>query len=380
MKTTVPLAVLLLLLVLATAACAEEAVTLRYQFTPDDTRTYDLHVTGGGQIVIAGTPMGEMTVPLDMIVNGAFDLIAREVDPEGNGHLGLKLGSLAMEIAAMGQTMHMVMDQGKGKFTVDGKVVTPPGAGPGAAPAGPPGLPPAGALDKLTFVMSPRGALVDMQGLEEFAATMGQANSLGMMPDLKGMLKGYSPAFPEGPVKPGDTWEQSFTMPMPGQAEPMPLTVHYTLEEIGNIGDHQMARIGMVGDWEMKDLPMQPPAEGKPALGKIDLMAMNAEGQIYFDVTAGTMHSARLALAMEMEMTATRSQPPPASEVEKPEQPGAGGPPPPPEEGQGDEPPAAGTPPDGDPPAAAGGQDEKQIKISLKNMKLYYSVVPHGEG
>ena len=386
MKTTPLLAALLLLIVLVSAACAEEGVTLRFQFTPGDTRSYDLNVTGGGQVVIAGTPMGDMTVPLDMVVNGAFDLITREVDLEGNGHLGLKLGAFAMEITAMGQTQHMVMDLEKGKFTVEGKDVTPPGAGPGAAPGAPPGLPPGEALDKLVFVMSPRGAPVDLQGMEEFAAAMRQGNPMGMMqpammPNVKAMLKDYAPPFPEGPVKPGDTWEQSFKVPMPGQAEPMALTVHYTLEDLGNIGDHQVARIGLAGDWEMKDLPMPPPAAGQPAPGKIDLMTMKTEGQIYFDVTAGAMHSARLALTLEMEMTAAAPQPPPPPEVEKPEQPGAGGPAPAPEEDQGNQPGAAGAPANGDqpPPAAPpAGDNQNQIKISLKNMKLYYNVFPHG--
>ncbi len=337
----------LTLLVLVAAAQAQEGVILRYQFLPDESRTYDLNVTGGGQIGISGMPMGELALPLDLIINGAFEMVTRDVDAEGNGHLRVNIGPMAMAVTVLGRTTHVVMDLGKGTLLLDGKEVKLPERAEAGMTAG-------AALSKLTFVMSPQGGLVDVEGMEEFLAAMREAGPMGamspaMMPNLKEMLKGYSPLFPEGPVAPGEGWEQAFRFPIPGQPEPALLSIKYVLEKMGDIGGHKIARIGFSGEWELKDLPLQAPAEGQPSPGKIDLMAMQTEGQIYFDVTAGFLHSVRMALAMDMEMTTTAPLGPPVAQG----QPGAAGPPPP--EGE----PEGGT-------------------VRLKGMKLYYNLYPRG--
>lgn len=371
----------LLLLVLVAAASAQETATLRYQFNPDEVLSYTMNVTGGGRVVVGGTPLGEFAVPLDMIVNGAFDLLIKDVDDEGNGHLGLRLGEMNMAVTALGRTMRVAMDLEKGTFTVDGQAVPfPPRRGPGGeAPAEPP-VAPGEAISKLSFVMSPRGALLNVEGLEEFAAALRQGNPMGAMnpmaiPNVAEMLKGYAPAFPEGELAAGDTWEQTLTFPAAGAAPLQPLTVRYSLEEFGHIGDHQVVRIGMKGDWEARDLPMQAPAgvAGPVAGGKLDLLAMAVEGELYFDTTAGAMHTARLAVTMNMEMSAAAPPaPPPAAEpVLPPPPPGAAGAPPP-EEREAEPVTEAEAPPAEAEVAPAA----PQMTISIKDLKLYYEVHP----
>lgn len=336
------------LLVWAVAAQAQEGVALRYQFLPGESRVYDLNVTGGGQIGLSGLPMGELALPVDMIINGAFEVVTREVDPNGDGHLGVNVGPIAMAVTVLGRSVHVAMDLQKGMLLVDGKEVKLPERAEAGMTAG-------AALSKLTFVMSPQGGLTDVEGMEDFLAAVRQAGPRGamspaMMPNFKEMLKGYSPLFPEKPVAPGEGWEQLFRFPVPGQTEPTPLSIKYNLEKLGAIGGHKIARIGLAYDWELKDLPLQAPAEGQPSPGKIDRMAMASEGQLYFDVTAGFLHSVRMAVAMDMEMTTTMPLGPPVGQGQV----GAGGPPR-----------AEGEPQGG--------------KVSIKGMKLYYNLYPRGE-
>lgn len=341
-------AVWFVLSTLAVAAQAQEGVVLRYQFVPDESRLYDLNVTGGGQIGVSGLPWGELALPLELILNGTFEVVTREVDPNGDGHLGVNIGPVALAVTVLGRTMHVAMDLGKGTLLLDGKEVKLPERAEAGMTAG-------AALSKLNFVVSPQGALTDVEGMEEFLATMRQAGPMramspAMLPNFKEMLQGYAPLFPEGPVAPGEGWEQSFRFPVPGQAEPTLLAVKYRLEKLGEIGGHKIARIGVVYDWELQDLPLRPAAEGQPSPGKIERMAMAAEGQIYFDVTAGFLHSVRMAVAMDMEVTTTMPLGPPAGQGQV----GAAGPPP-----------AEGEP--------GGG------KVSVKGMKLYYNLYPRGE-
>ncbi|HEY3397128.1 MAG TPA: hypothetical protein VGM19_05645 [Armatimonadota bacterium] len=359
MRTRLVSLSLLLLLTLAVAASAQDRVLLRYKFTAGETHSYDLNVAGGGKLVV-GTAGGDMNVPMQMTIAGGVELLTREVDPNGDGHLGVKIGELTITQTMAEHTTKMTMDLNTGVVTMDGKpVAAPPPGGPnagGPAPAAP-GATPGEALGKLTLVMSPQGAIVGVQGLEEFLAAMQKIGPGGamnpmmkMMPSLEDMAK--SPQFPADPVRVGDTWTQEWKLPLPGQSAPLPLTYKYTLEKLGSVEGRRIACLGLAGEWEMKDLSMGTPVAGQPAPPKVDRLTQKLEGQLYFDMAGGFVDSAHFELTMNMDMTVPVPAPPPP-------------------------PPAA----EGNPPNAGGAAPEAAptgVKVSLQDLKLNYDLYPHG--
>ncbi len=351
------IAALGLLLAVGVAAWAQESILLRYQFNPEETRAYDLNVTGGGRVVLSLPQLGDMNLPLAMTINGSFEMHTQGVDTEGNGEVSVSLGEMALEVAVMDRVMHLTLDLEKGKALVDGREVALPGAEAGEGSA----------LSKLIFVLSPRGQLLDVQGVEEFAAALRRLNPAGPLSpvnpanlvNLKQMLQGYSPELPEGPVKPGDTWVQTMQVPLPGRAEPAEMSTEFLLQKIGEIGGHRIARIGLLSAWTIKDLPLPAAAPDRPSPGRLDSLAIAAEGQIYHDADAGFLHSARLAVTMDMDLTGT----PPAGPLPLP---------------AGDQAGAAPNPPGAGGQAPAGTENPPAPKISLKDLRLFYNIYPKG--
>jgi hypothetical protein len=359
MKATAAAASLFLaLVVLGGAARADDAVLLRFKFTPGETRSYVLNVTGSGQMEMSGSPLGEFKIPLDMTLNGSFDLLTRAVEADGSGDLGVHMGVFGVDMTIMGQPTHMTMDLEKGKYTVDGKEMPAPGAGAGGA--APQGVD----LSKLTVVLSPQGKVKDLQGLEELLAALPKGGPMmlpggGALPNIKEMLKDYPPLLPAGPVAPGATWEQSVKLALPGLTEATPMIGKYTLEKLGQMNGHQVARIGYTTDYQLNNLTLPAPAPAAPGAApgtpgaapgptgaeKINSLTVRVKGQMYFDVTGGFVHSVHLEMVMGMEMIV----PPP-------------------------QPPAGAAPAAGDEPATPAAP----VKMAMKDVKLYYNLYPQG--
>jgi hypothetical protein len=313
----------------AGATPAPQAVLLRCKFTSDQVRSYDLSVTGQGQMAMAGAQ-----IPLNMTVGGSFDVLTRAVSADGSGHIGLHLAPLTMDMTVMGNVMHMTVDVEKGTFMLNGQPMQAPGAGAaGAAPRG--GLD----LSKLTLVLNPRGQVTDVQGLETLLASLpasgGRVPGAEMLPLIGGMLKNNAMALPEGPVAVGATWEQPLTFTMPGGLVVPLATTKSTLEKIAVINGEQFARIGSTANCRLTNLPL-PVAPGQPGGGTINGLTTQVQAETYFDVTAGYMHSAHVEVTLDMTLTTV---------------------------------PGAGTAP------AGGGQP---MQLSIQGLKLYYNIYPHG--
>jgi len=289
------------------AVQAEESVLLRYQFTPGQVWAYDLNVTGGGHIELTGMPlMGEVSLPLTLNMNMPLEVITREVDTEGNGRLGLHLERLAVEIVAMNKTTHAVVDFGQGEITARGETIPFPN------------VQMAGALQNLSFVMSPRGKVLAVEGLEEFMKLLaGSGMPAGFMgpkdpAQWQQILEAYPPQLPAEPVAIGDSWEQILSIPMVfsgAQVNPpaTDLVIKYTLEKLGQIGGDRVARLGLDGIMELKDVAMPMPGpDGVGAAATLDLLSVLMTGKLYLDLDAGYVHSARLVVTLNMDISMGR--------------------------------------------------------------------------
>ena len=309
-RVVVNRAVLVVLVVLLAAMAANaEGVLLRYKFVPQQELAYDFWMVGTGGMTIAGVPVlpgqGEFPGQLQMQLEGnaSFRLPVTAVDEQGNGTLGLEMGPLAMQMQAMGRSFHIAMDLTKGTIEVDGEGIQMP-AGPmqQALPS----------FENLSWTISPRGKLVAISGLAELLSGGGAMPQMPMMAnlaDFQKLLKDIPAWLPEAPMAVGDSWGMQMALPLPGMgADPLPeFAIKYTLERLGEIDGHRIARIGFEGVLEGANLAIPMPAgPGQQQREGAEDMSMalteTVDGQIYLDLDAGQMHSARGNVAIDVSM------------------------------------------------------------------------------
>jgi len=297
--------VVLVVLLAATVANAE-GVLLRYKFVPQQELAYDMWMIGTGGMNIAGLPLapeqGEMPGKLQMQLeaNASFRLPVTAVDAQGNGTLGLEMGPLAMQMQARGRSFHMAMDLTKGMMEVDGESIPMPTDPMQQV------LP---LFENLSWTISPRGKLVAISGLPEVltsGSAMPQMPMLANMGDLQKLLKEIPAWLPEAPVAVGDSWGMQMALLLPGMgADPLPeFAIKYTLERLGEIDGHRIARIGFEGVLEGANLavpmPAGPAQQQREAAEDMSMaLTETVGGQIYFDLDAGQMHSARGNVAID---------------------------------------------------------------------------------
>ncbi len=302
-------ALVVLAVLLAAMVANAEGVLLRYKFMPQQELAYDFWMVGTGDMNIAGLPLapeqGKMPRQLQMQLEGnaSFRLPVMAVDEQGNGTLGLEMGPLSMQMQAMGRSFHMAMDLTKGTIEVDGESIPMP-AGPMQQV-----LP---SFENLRWTISPRGKLVAISGLPELmtgAGAMPQIPMLANMADFQKLLKDMPAWLPKAPVAVGDSWGMQMALPLPGMGgEPLPeFAIKYTLERLGEIGGHRIARIGFEGVLEGAELAIPMPAgptqqQREVAEGMSMALTETVDGQMYFDLDTGQFHSARGNVAIDMNM------------------------------------------------------------------------------
>jgi len=302
-------ALVVLVVLLAATVANAQGVLLRYKFVPEQELAYDLWMVGTGGMNIAGLPLppqqGEMPGQLQMQLEGnaSFTMPVTAVDEQGNGTLGLAMGPLAMQMQAMGKSFHITMDLTKGTIEVDGEGIEIP-AGPMQQV-----LP---SFENLSWTISPRGKLVAISGLEELvtgAGAMPQMPMFANLADFQKLLKQTPAWLPESPMAVGDSWGMQMALPLPGMSgEPLPeFAIKYTLERLGEIDGHRIARIGFEGALEGANLlvPMPAgPAQQQREAAEAMSMALTetVDGQMYFDLDAGQFHSMRGNVAIDVSM------------------------------------------------------------------------------
>ncbi len=310
-------ALVVLVVLLAAVAANAEGVLLRYKFVPQQELAYDMWMIGTGGMDIAGLALppeqGEMPGQLQMQLeaNASFRLPVTAVDEQGNGTLGLEMGPLAMQMQAMGRSFHMTMDLTKGIMEVDGASIPMP-AGPIMQQVLP-------SFENLSWTISPRGKLIAISGLPELLTGGGAMPQMPMfatnMADLQKLLKEMPAWLPEDPVAVGDSWDMQMALPLRAMgryADPPPrFAIKYTLQRLGEIDGHRIARIGFEGVLEgvylVVPMPVGPAQQPREAAGDMHMaLTETVDGQIYLDLDAGQMHSARGNVAIDVSTSVPR--------------------------------------------------------------------------
>jgi hypothetical protein len=255
-----------------------QAVELRYQFTEGMDLRYELV-----QFSTAPLPgMGDMTQEQRQI----FRQEVLSVDGEGNARIRQTIESVRME-------MNTPMGSQSFDSSVDGRP-DDPALAPLAALAG----------SVTEMVLGPDGSLKDAGDLAAWLASlMGDVDpEIRAMVEpmfseeaLEQMISQSVQGLPPRPLAPGESWEQTVSMPLPFGT--LSSTTTYTLEGVEVLDGREVATLAMLGT--MGELEADP---SNPMAGMMSMRGGDISGELRFDLTRGIVLSSSVTTEVRMEM------------------------------------------------------------------------------
>lgn len=255
-----------------------QAVEFRYQFNEGMDLRYEL-------VQSTSTPlpgMGDMSQEQRQV----FRQEVLSVDGEGNARIRQTIESVRME-------MNTPMGNQSFDSSVDGQP-DDPALAPLAALAG----------SVTEMVLGPDGSVKDVGDMATWLASMMDevdAETRAMLESmlseeaLEQMISQSVQGLPPRSLAPGESWEQTVSMPLPFGT--LSSTTTYTLEGIEVVEGSQVATLAMVGT--MGELEVDP---SNPMAGMMSMRGGESSGELRFDLTRGVMLSSTLNTGMRMEM------------------------------------------------------------------------------
>ncbi len=298
--------VVMTVLVLLVATAGNAGELLRFKFIPEQELTYDVWVTGTGNLSFTGLPIPTeegaeegRAVQIQFNANGNVSLPVKSVDEDGNATVGLRFGALRLQGEAQGESVHIVIDLEQGTVEVNGTYEQMPDAQMQQM---------LGWLENLTVDISPQGKILNISGLPPIppgGSGLGDFPMLGKTEDWQELLTSVPAAFPEGPVEVGDSWNSQIPIIMPGiEAEQLPqLTLECTLADVGQIEGHRVANIAFHGRLAGPNLSIELPVPAEKAEEATQLnldFEETLDGNMYFDLDAGQVHRERANLSINL--------------------------------------------------------------------------------
>lgn len=311
MRITALVCLVVLAVVMASAALAEDAAKVRllYQFQPDQTITYELKMSGSGTTTVTpeGADIPVATVPMEL--TGVMVMTQKVVQMYDDG-------SAAIEMLSDGIDMHIRMEtEGepqeidltitKDKMTVSGPQGEQEIDLAAAGMSGPMiGFP-------MRMRMTRRGEIVwfSGEGLERLSQMTGM--------DLSQMMKPSETPFPDRELAPGDSWEYEMEFPVPGSEDRAEMKMKADLLAVATDEGCRIATVSLNGDIDLSGMTVETPSgPGKPAAEvTFDEMKETLAGQFDFDLTRGVMTEATYDIAITTRMktpTGPQGEPPSA--------------------------------------------------------------------
>jgi hypothetical protein len=224
----VPALSLVLLLLAATGAPAQQAVSLAFKYAPGDVLDYDVTLTGSGGL---RAPDGQFS-PAGIQGNLRLSMTVAEVRPDGNARIQLRIPRADFQMSIAQERASFTFENGKVRWFANGREQSPPDADLSQAPL---------ISVPLEFIAAPTGRIVEVIPPN----VPGLANMQQMVPGL-GPPQTQNlgdPLFPESPVRVGETWRKSSQLLPLGPTLPFTITSSRTLDSLSNEAGLQMARI-----------------------------------------------------------------------------------------------------------------------------------------
>lgn len=279
-----------------TAAVPQESA-LAYKWTKGETLRY--RMTQTTDTTMSGLPGGMPDVTLNQILNQTFKMSVNDVAADG-----------VVTLSQVFESMRMDVNTPAGKVTIDS-------AAP-AANAGPPEqlaqkIFAALIGEPVTVMLAPTGRVQKVEGFNRLIDKMSSAMSAdpaaaaavrqlkaGMGDEqMSAMFSQGFPEFPQKPIKAGDTWSTSASMPNPifGSVN---TTTQLTLASL----DGQTAKI--VTRMKMERDPKAAPPASPAMMGlKPEMGTSTGDAELLFDVQKGQLRSATANIMMPMSMSGT---------------------------------------------------------------------------
>ena len=260
----------------AAQARADEAVELRYKLQPGDSQIYRTTAVVNQTQKIAGMELKNVIESTDVTV----------FTPEKAGDDG------KLQLQAENRQMKTRMDLGQvGEYTFDSKSSSNDKSSLAGAALTPIYEALTGAVIQVTI--TPRGEVTKVEGLKELIGdNLLKDNPFGAQAAAvatdEGAMASYSDRFvnlPEGPVKPGDTWEHPYELKLPGLGTAKGKTV-YKFETRDKVRGRDTVRITTRDEMSFDiDLDQM----GAKVTGQLSITS--ASGTIQFDPEAGELVS-----------------------------------------------------------------------------------------
>lgn len=254
---------------------ADEAVTLRYQLKPGDKTIFQTTTTA-----VQSQSFNNMDFKTTIKSSDVGVRTCAEVDKDGNFRIQSenKLLKVVNDIAVLGKYTYDSQAAENDKGSAIGGALTP-------------------IYDRmkgavLTVVVSPRGEVVKLEGFQELVADVIKDNPLaqqfaggGSDDAVKLGVQEQFIVCPEKPVKPGDTWEATFELPLPKLGTVKGKRT-YKYEGPDKVGEIPTAKIGITTEFSF-DLKID--MDVSKITGTIGTTA--SEGTAQFDVEKGRLLS-----------------------------------------------------------------------------------------
>jgi hypothetical protein len=285
-------AILALAVVSAPANAFLQDVTLAYKWTKGETLRY--RIDQSTDSTMSGMP-GMPEVNLNQVANQVFKLTVDDLTADG-----------VVTLNQVFESMRMDFTTPAGKISIDS-------ASPNAGAA-----PPEQIAQKIfsslvgepfKIVLAPSGKVEKIEGftrlMDKMAATIPadpaaaaafQQLKSGLSDgQMNAMFSQGFPQFPAKPIKPGDNWNTTLTLPNPALGTTI-TTIGLTLVST----DGGTAKL--TGKVKVETDPKAPPPPGMMGM-KTELTTANGDSEMQFDVAKGRLRSATTSITLPMTLS-----------------------------------------------------------------------------
>lgn len=282
----------------APAAFAQE-IKLAYKWTAGETIRY--RMLQQTTSTISGLPGGSPDVNVEQLTDQVFRTTVESVAPDGTTVLREVIESMRMNVASP-----------MGKIAFDSASKAAPSANPAEAAMA--NVFSALIGESFLVTLSATGVVQKVEGFSRVidnilkkmppgaAGPMFEGMKAGLNDDaIKNMFAQSFAQFPDRAVKPGDTWENTLTVPNPVLGAIL-TTSTSRLAAVDQTGGAQIATIATALKIERD--PAAAPVAGPMGM-KTDLQPSSGDGELLFDVAKGRVQRGVTHLTIPMTMTGT---------------------------------------------------------------------------